>query len=333
MRRSFTSRWSDQCDIPVSIMSISAINPSRTIEWPTWALIVALFGAWGILTWHAAALPWWLLILPGAYLVCLHGSLQHEALHGHPTRSPLLNEALLFPALSLWFPYRRYRKLHLIHHRNDHLTDPLEDPESYYFEPPRWEGMPRSLQMLFGAMNSMLGRLLLGPAVFAARFFVAEMKLIAGGNREIAQAWLLHGAGIAMVFLWVSVVCGLPFWQYVLFIAYPGMSLTMLRSFAEHRAHENAACRTIVVESSPLLSLVFLNNNLHMAHHERPGLAWYRLPAYDREHKQRLLGENCGYLVKGYGELARKYLLTPKEPVAHPGMATLKRIRDGVAAH
>lgn len=311
------------------MLSISAFNPSRT-EWPTWALVTGLYLSWGVLTWHANALPWWLLILPGAYLVCLHGSLQHEALHGHPTRSTLLNEALLFPALSLWFPYRRYRKLHLIHHRNDHLTDPLEDPESFYFEPPHWEGMPRVLRVMFGAMNSMLGRLILGPPIFAVRFFLADIKA-ARGNREIAQAWLLHGAGIAMVYLWVSVVCGLPFWKYVLFIAYPGMALTMLRSFAEHRAHEDAACRTIVVESCPLLSLVFLNNNLHMAHHERPGLAWYRLPGYYREHKQRLLGENCGYLVKGYGELARKYFLTPKEPVAHPGMLSLKRIREQTA--
>lgn len=310
------------------ISTLSALaRPTGAIEWPTWSLIAALYLCWGLLTWHAISLPWWMLILPGGYLVCLHGSLQHEALHGHPTRSAALNEALLFPAMSLWFPYRRYRKLHLAHHRNDHLTDPLEDPESFYFEPPQWQDMPRAAQFLFTAMNAMLGRLLLGPAVFTVRFFVAEMKSIAR-NREIARAWLLHAAGIAIVYVWVAAVCGLPFWQYMLLIAYPGAALTMLRSFAEHRAHDDAACRTIVVESSPLLSLAFLNNNLHMAHHERPGLAWYRLPSYYREHKQRLLAENCGYLVRGYRDLARKYLVTPKEPVAHPGMASLKRLRQ-----
>ena len=31
-------------------------------------------------------------------------------------------------------------------------------------------------------------------------------------------------------------------------------------------------------ETHPLLSLLFLNNNLHPAHHAEPGLAWYRLP-------------------------------------------------------
>ena len=303
---------------------------TRAVEWPTWSLLAATYAAWGFLTWHATWLPWWVLPFLGGYLVCLHGSLQHEALHGHPTRSALINELLVFPALSLWFPYRRYRKLHLIHHRNDHLTDPLEDPESFYFEPPAWQGMSRPMRLIFAAMNTMLGRLILGPPVFTIRFFLAEMKSIAQGNFEALQAWILHAAGIALVYLWVSIICGVPFWYYALLVAYPGTSLTMLRSFAEHRAHENAPCRTAVIESNPLMSLMFLNNNLHMAHHEYPALPWYRLPAYYRTHKRRLLDENCAYIVKGYGALARKYLLTAKEPVAHPYMAALKRLRQDV---
>lgn len=309
-------------------MTTATERAARAIEWPTWFLIGATYVGWGVLTWNAAWLPWWVLPPFGAYLVCLHGSLQHEALHGHPTRSGLINEMLVFLPLSLWFPYRRYRKLHLIHHRNDHLTDPLEDPESYYFEPPAWESTPRPLRFLLTAMNSMLGRLILGPPIFFVRFFSAEMKAIAHGSRDVLQAWLFHLAGIVAVYLWVSVVCGLPFWQYILLIAYPGCALTMLRSFAEHRAHDRAPCRTIVVESNPVLGLVFLNNNLHMAHHEYPGLAWYRLPGYYREHRQRLLNENCAYLVRGYGELARKYLLSAKEPVPHPNLASLPRFKQ-----
>jgi hypothetical protein len=30
------------------------------------------------------------------------------------------------------------------------------------------------------------------------------------------------------------------------------------------------------------------------------------------------LKENCAYLVKGYGAIARRWLLKPKEPVRHP---------------
>ena len=48
--------------------------------------------------------PWVVLAPLGAYLVALHGSLQHEALHGHPTRSAVVNELLVFLPVSLWFP-------------------------------------------------------------------------------------------------------------------------------------------------------------------------------------------------------------------------------------
>ena len=58
-----------------------------------------------------------------------HSSLQHEALHGHPTRSAALNEALVFLPLGLLFPYRRFKMLHLRHHNNSALTDPYDDPE------------------------------------------------------------------------------------------------------------------------------------------------------------------------------------------------------------
>jgi fatty acid desaturase len=225
---------------------------------------------------------------------------------------------LVLPAVTLWFPYRRYKALHLKHHDNDHLTEPGIDPESFYLDPQAWDGAPRWLKSLYSINNSMLGRFILGPALSTTRLVVSEARLIAAGDRRAIKAWLLHGLGVAVVWLWVSAVCGMPFWQYVLFIAYWGNSLSMMRSYAEHRAHEEVGCRTIVVETNPIVSLLFLNNNLHMAHHEQPNLPWYEIPTYYQRHRDRLLKENCAYLVNGYGEIARHWLLKPKEPVRHP---------------
>ena len=73
-----------------------------------------------------------------APLVTLHSSLQHEALHGHPTRSAALNEALVFLPLGLLFPYRRFKALHLRHHNDSALTDPYDDPESFYYAIADW---------------------------------------------------------------------------------------------------------------------------------------------------------------------------------------------------
>jgi fatty acid desaturase len=304
-----------------------AESRTRPLEWPTWAALASLWLAFGLLTFFNASLPWWILTPVGAYLVAFHGSLQHEALHGHPTRSALFNEMLVFPALSLWIPYRRYRKLHLTHHRNEQLTDPTDDPESYYLDPQAWEKTPLSVRWLYTLNNTMLGRFILGPAIATIRFGWNEGKSILGGDREVLTAWLLHALGIAILWLWVSGVAGMPFWIYVVTIAYWGNSITMMRSYAEHRAHDAPGCRVIIVESNPLVSLLYLNNNLHMAHHELPRLPWYKLPAYYRDNKERLLKENCAYLMNGYSEIARHWLLKPKEPVAHPNMASLPRIK------
>jgi fatty acid desaturase len=101
------------------------------IEWPTVFLIILTYVALATLMWFYYALPVWVIMPLAGYLIALHGSLQHEALHGHPTRNAALNELLVAINFSFNFPYQRYRKLHLIHHNDEHLTDPLLDPESY----------------------------------------------------------------------------------------------------------------------------------------------------------------------------------------------------------
>ena len=309
-------------------VSLAPARQQMRIEWRTAGLAAGLWLTFGLLTWYWQSLGWWLLAPIGAYLVALHGSLQHEAVHGHPTRSALFNEALVFPPISLWFPYRRYRTLHLTHHRDEDLTDPESDPESRYFDPQGWAKTPRWLRPLYVANNTMLGRFVLGPALASVLLVRDEMRLMAKGNRQVIAGWALHLVGVAVVWLWVSRVCGMPFWQYALFIAYWGDALTMMRSFAEHRAHESVGCRTVIVETNPVVALMYLNNNLHMAHHECPGLAWYDLPAYYRRHRDRLLDDNCGYLIRGYGELARRWGLKPKEPLPHPLPLTTSRYRN-----
>jgi fatty acid desaturase len=290
----------------------------RAVEWPTLLLFGAIYLSFAALTWWAAGLPWWLLMPAGACLVCLHGSAQHEALHGHPTRQAWLNELIAAPALGLWYPYRRYARLHRTHHRNECLTDPEADPESWYMLPERWAELPPVLQGLHRLNNTLAGRLLIGLAVAVVRFAASELRSLRAGDREVAVAWALHLPAAALVLWWVTAVCGMPLWQYLLLFVYPGNSLTLLRSYCEHRAHESVDGRTIIVEAGPLLSLLYLNNNLHAAHHEAPGLAWYELPAYYRAHRSELLARNGGYLALGYGELIRRYAFSAKESVAHP---------------
>ena len=288
----------------------------REIEWPTLGLIAACYLIWVLATTWAAALwlPLGMALLTLA--VTLHSSLQHEVLHGHPFRSRRWNEATVFLPLGLLFPYRRFRDLHLAHHNDERLTDPYDDPESNFLDPKVWARLPRWRQRLLRANNTLLGRMALGPALGTIAFVGDEARAIGAGDRGITRAWALHFAGLALVAAWIAVT-PMPFWAYAA-SAYLGMSVLKVRTFLEHRAHEEAPGRTVVVERGGILGFLFLYNNLHIVHHTRPRLPWYRLPALYAAEREAFLERNCGYSYGSYGEIFRRYFLSAKDPVPHP---------------
>lgn len=289
-----------------------------TVEWPTAALAGVIYGGWTALTWWHAALPPWLVWPALIWLVAWHGSLQHEVLHGHPTRRRRLNDALGFPPLALWLPYALYRRAHLRHHVDARLTDPLDDPESYYWTPALWQALSRPGRMLVRAQGTLLGRLLLGPGWSIGRFAYFQAGLLRRGERGVRRIWAWHLAGVAVVLAWLWGVCGIAPLIYVMAVVYPAMALTLLRSFAEHRAAPGVPERIAVVEGGGPFGLLFLHNNLHAVHHAWPRLPWYRIPAIYRQHRAALVAANGGLLYRGYGEVAWRYLLAPHDAVLHP---------------
>ena len=80
------------------------VSPCRG-ELPTWLVAAAIYGGWLLLTLHAALLPWWIAAPALGCIVAWHNSLQHEAIHGHPTRYRAVNDALGMPPLGLWLPF------------------------------------------------------------------------------------------------------------------------------------------------------------------------------------------------------------------------------------
>lgn len=289
----------------------------RRVEWPTVALLIGCYLGWGVVTAFHSALGPFIFILIAAPLVTLHNSLQHEACHGHPTRSAALNEALVFLPLGLMFPYRRFKTLHLNHHNNSILTDPYDDPESFYYALSDWRVLPPLVQMVLNANNTFLGRFLIGPVVMLAGFVALDLKLIRSGERGVLRAWIHHGVGVALALTWTLWICGVPFWAYLI-AAYLGISLLNVRTFAEHQAHEAEGGRTAIIEAGPFFALLFLNNNLHFVHHQNPRVPWYRLPSLYRTSRKEYLAGNDGYRFSGYGEVIRRHFLRRKDPVPHP---------------
>jgi fatty acid desaturase len=296
------------------------------VEWPTVGLIAAVYAVLMGLVWFHASLPWWVILPVGAYCAALYSSIQHEVLHGHPTGNRLLNEAMIFAAPSLWLPYARYKQTHLAHHNDANLTDPRLDPESYYLLPEAWAQVTGIRRLLYQVNHTLAGRMLIGPAISVIRFWSSEFRDIMNGNRETLRAWAWFALSAGVTLWFVVWAAGMPFWQYYLLIAYPGISLALVRSYCEHQAAEAVDHRTIIVEASPFWSLLFLNNNLHVAHHARPALAWYKVPAFYRAERDRLIAQNNGYLMKGYGEIFGRFFLKAKEPIPYPDMKWLRKL-------
>lgn len=297
---------------------VAAKGPPGRVEWPTLAVAALIYGGFGLATWYYHALPWWLVLPLGGYLVAWHGSLQHEAVHGHPTPWARVNEALVFPSLWLWLPFRLYRESHLTHHNDAVLTDPARDPESFYVAPAAWDRLGPLGRAYFWTANTLAGRLAIEPARCIWLLFAEQARRLARGDTANLVPWLLHLAGSALVLLWALWVCAIPLVDYLAFFAYPGISLTLLRSFLEHQARPQVGARSVLVEAGWPLALMFLNNNLHALHHAEPGLAWYRLPARYQVRREELLAHNGGYRYGGYLEIAARHLLRPKENPRHP---------------
>ncbi len=291
---------------------------SRGVEWPTLALAALIYGAWAALTYWWDAIPAWAFASATAWMLCWHSSLQHELIHGHPTRTPWINWALGYPPLLLWLPFERYRTSHLAHHRDARLTDPLDDPESRYVTPEQWAALGPIQRAALTLQSTLIGRLTIGPVWMIGRYLFREGGRILHGDAAAARIWAAHLVGAAVVCLWLSVVCGTPLWLYCLCCVLPATSLMTIRSFAEHRAATIPAHRTAVVQDFGPLAWLFLFNNLHAAHHRRPSLAWYRLPGWYRAHREELLSANGGLYYQGYWDVFRRFLIRPHARPVHP---------------
>ena len=292
----------------------------------TVGVAVTILGGFALWSLNFTALPLWLAAPLGTVLLTWYGSLQHETIHGHPTPSKRINAAIGGLPLTLWIPYPIYRDTHIRHHRHSRrrLTEVGHDPESFYLPPGQLTRVGRIQRAILQANCTLAGRLVLGPAIAVAAFWAREARK-ARSDRRHRGIWLRHALGTAAVLGWMVGVCHIPFLVYVLLVVYPSVSLTHLRSFAEHRADDQSHLRTNVVEAHPLWALIFLNNNLHAAHHTYPHVPWYDLPRVWRGMKGAGIG--AGQTFNGYGTLARQFLFRPFITAEHPFFLPGDRMR------
>ena len=297
-------------------MAARARSQGSRLEWKTLALFICFYAAWLAVVLAHRSLPWFASVCALALLGGFYMSLQHEALHGHPTSSRRVNTALAVAPLSFWLPYLAYRSSHMVHHHTD-LTDPEIDPESFYLRPVDWASAGTIRRTYILVSRTMIGRLTIGSVHSIIRYLAHEARALRT-DRHVARRWVAHLIAAAALGWLLFGVVGVPVWEYALGFVVMGQSLTLLRSFVEHCAVPEGT-RSAVVKAGPLMSLLYLNNNLHHTHHAEPSMPWYALPALHRQlGGDDVAAQGAGLYRCGYLEVARRNFLRPFCQPDHP---------------
>lgn len=291
---------------------------ATSVEWPTVALGVLILALYGAVTLGHRHLPAFALIVALAVISGWWSSFQHEVIHGHPFRSERVNEAVGSFAMSLWIPFRVYKSQHLRHHRDTLLTDPFEDPESFYCDAERWHRANVIVRSVMWANRTFVGRMIIGPPISLVRFLGSEGRRLRRREGTAWRDWSAHLVWFAITCVWAFGIAGVPVWEYVVGSVWFGTSVIQIRSFAEHLWQPESSARTAFVDGFFPFGLLFLFNNMHNTHHARPTVPWYQLPRLaDHLGSRAAAGAGAGY-YKGYRDVIKLYGVKPFCVPVHP---------------
>ncbi len=274
-------------------------------------MVVAVYGLTVLTVLRHEVLTPWLTIPFLSVLGAWHLSLQHETIHGHPFRRRWINDAIGSIPVTLWIPYFSYKKDHLEHHESD-LTHPGLDNESYYVSPDAWASAGRIRRAAYWANRTILFRMFVWTIVSTVTYLWSKIRLMLRGDKQTSFAMATHVAGLVLVVYFVRSVAGMPLWQFALGTTYGGRILNAIRPFPEHKYQAGVETRTAMVMAGPFMSLLMLNNNLHVAHHDEPGVPWYRYNELAHRVNAVERARDAGLLYEGgYAEVFRKFSFKP----------------------
>jgi fatty acid desaturase len=245
-----------------------------------------------------------------AVLGAWHLSMQHEVLHGHPFKNQFINDAIGGIPVTLWIPYLAFKKDHYEHHLSD-LTNPALDNESYYVSQEQWDKAGRIRRAAWTANRTILFRMFVWTIVSTITYVLSVLKRAVRGEKGDRLAVALHVVGLVFVVYLVS-LSSMPLWQFALGTTYGGRILNAIRPFPEHKYQSGVETRTAMIMAGRFMSLLMLNNNLHVAHHDEPGVPWYRYDTLMQRVNAVQRARDAGVLYEGgYAEVFRRFSFTP----------------------
>lgn len=280
-------------------------------DWRTLVIAVLVYGGWLATVFLHKQMPWWATFALLTWFGAWHLSLQHELVHGHPFRNSKLNAALASLSLTMWVPFLSFKRDHISHH-NTTLTHPELDTESYYSMPEQWQHSGRFLRSIYWANRTIAFRLTIWSVFSTVQYFFADAWRAIRNVDNARSAWALHIPGLIAVTYIVNNLAGMSVIEYLIGGVFASHSLNMMRSFAEHKTLGDESTRTAMIDAGRVMSLLMLNNNLHIAHHDEPSAPWYKVPEVAERLNAFERAQKIDALYKGgYGELLRRFTFKP----------------------
>jgi len=280
-------------------------------DWRTLVIAVLVYGGWLATVFLHKQMPWWATFALLTWFGAWHLSLQHELVHGHPFRNSKLNAALASLSLTMWVPFLSFKRDHISHH-NSTLTHPKLDTESYYSMPEQWQHSGRFLRSIYWANRTIAFRLTIWSVFSTVQYFFADAWRAIRNVDNARSAWALHIPALIAVTYIVNNLAGMSMIEYVIGGVFASHSLNMMRSFAEHKTLGDESTRTAIIDAGRVMSLLMLNNNLHIAHHDEPSAPWYKVPEVAERLNAFERAQKIDALYKGgYGELLRRFTFKP----------------------
>ena len=279
-------------------------------EWRTLLVVLSVYGLTVLTVLRYEVLTPWLAIPMLAVLGAWHLSMQHEVLHGHPFKNQFLNDAIGGIPVTLWIPYLAFKKDHHEHHLSD-LTNPALDNESYYVSQEQWDKAGKIRRAAWTANRTILFRMFVWTIVSTVTYVLSVLKRAVRNEKSDRLAVVLHVVGVVFVVYLVS-LSSMPLWQFALGTLYGGRILNAIRPFPEHKYQSGVETRTAMIMAGRFMSLLMLNNNLHVAHHDEPGVPWYRYDKLMQRVNAVERARAAGVLYEGgYAEVFRRFSFKP----------------------
>lgn len=194
----------------------------------------------------------------------------HEACHGIASRSRRINELVMLASWPFFLhsPYL-FREVHHQHHA--HTGDDANDPDAFTKRKTRAGQWLASFFLVF----HYYGRYLFEHRTARDRRLVA-VSLIGPAAVGLAALFTEHGA--ALVAAWLA-----PNFVAIGILAFINTAWPHAGTPARTRVEA-----TRILEVPWLMEVVMCAQNLHLIHHLKPTLPWYRYRAYWRAHEARL---------------------------------------------